>query len=96
MIAAGRPLLLGDFNLTDREPAFADLSAGLWDAHLEVGQGTGSTWRPSRLEFLPLGILRIDHFLGGPRTRPLTVGEDCTPMGSDHCILFGEAAIAGG
>lgn len=96
-IAAGRPVLVvGDYNLTDREPAFDDLSRGLWDAHEEVGIGTGSTWRPSRLEFLAMGILRIDHFLGGPGTRPLDVREDCTPRGSDHCILLGEAAIAGG
>jgi endonuclease/exonuclease/phosphatase (EEP) superfamily protein YafD len=96
-IADGRPVLVvGDYNLTDREPAFEDLSRGLWDAHEEVGLGIGSTWRPSRLEFLPLGVLRIDHFLGGPGTRPLDVREDCTPRGSDHCILLGEAAIAGG
>jgi vancomycin resistance protein VanJ len=97
VIAAGRAVLVvGDYNLTDREPAFEDLSRGLWDAHEEVGLGTGSTWRPSRLEFLPMGVLRIDHFLGGPGTRPLDVREDCTPRGSDHCILLGEAAIAGG
>jgi hypothetical protein len=65
----------------------------LWDAHRDVGQGPGSTWRPSRLEFLPFGILRIDHLLGGPRTRPLSVGEDCTPRGSDHCILMGSIAV---
>jgi endonuclease/exonuclease/phosphatase (EEP) superfamily protein YafD len=93
-IAAGRPLLVvGDYNITDRDPGFADLSAGLWDAHRDVGQGPGSTWRPSRLEFLPFGILRIDHLLGGPRTRPLSVGEDCTPRGSDHCILMGSIAV---
>jgi vancomycin resistance protein VanJ len=93
-IAASRAVIvLGDFNLTDREPAFDDLSRGLWDAHRDVGQGIGSTWRPSRLEFLPVGVLRIDHFLGGPGTRPLSVGEDCAPRGSDHCILIGSAAL---
>jgi len=92
-IAAGHQVIvLGDFNLTDREPGFDDLSRGMWDAHEEVGQGPGSTWRPSRLEFLPIGV-RIDHFLGGPGTRPLSVAEDCTPRRSDHCILVGAAAI---
>jgi endonuclease/exonuclease/phosphatase (EEP) superfamily protein YafD len=95
-IAAARPLfVIGDFNLTDREPAFDDLSRGLWDAHDEVGQGTGSTWRPRPIEFVPFGILRIDHFLGGPGTRPLSVSEDCAPRRSDHCILSGSAAIGG-
>lgn len=93
-IAATQPVIvIGDYNITDREPAYADLAAGLWDAHRDVGQGPGSTWRPSRLEFLPFGILRIDHLLGGPRTRPLSVGEDCTPRGSDHCILMASIAV---
>lgn len=93
-IAAARPVIvLGDFNVTDREPGFGDLSRGLWDAHEEVGQGPGSTWRPSRLEFLPIGVLRIDYFLGGPGTRPMSVTEDCTPRRSDHCILMGATAI---
>jgi endonuclease/exonuclease/phosphatase (EEP) superfamily protein YafD len=92
-LAAGRPLIvLGDFNVTDREPGFDDLSRGLWDAHDEVGQGTGSTWRPQELEFVPFGVLRIDYFLGGPATRPLSVFEDCSPS-SDHCILTGTAAV---
>lgn len=92
-LAIGRPLfVLGDFNVTDREPGFDDLSRGLWDAHHEVGQGTGSTWRPNELEFLPFGILRIDYFLGGPTTRPLSVSQDCSPS-SDHCILTGSATV---
>ncbi len=93
-IADGRAVLLvGDFNLTDREPGYVDLAGGLWDAHREVGQGPGSTWRPSRLEFLPFGILRIDHLFGGPGTRPISIGEDCTPRRTDHCILRGAVAV---
>ena len=92
-LVAERPLIvLGDFNVTDREPGFDDLSRGLWDAHQEVGQGTGSTWRPQELEFMPFGVLRIDYFLGGPATRPLSVFGDCSPS-SDHCILTGTAAV---
>jgi vancomycin resistance protein VanJ len=89
-----RPVIvLGDFNVTDREPAFEDLARGLWDAHEEVGQGIGSTWRPNQIGFLPFGLLRIDHFLGGPGTRPLSIGEECVPS-SDHCILTGVAAVS--
>jgi vancomycin resistance protein VanJ len=92
-LAAGHPLIvLGDYNVTDREPGFDDLSRGLWDAHREVGQGTGSTWRPQELEIAPFGVLRIDYFLGGPATRPLSIFQDCSPS-SDHCILTGTAAV---
>jgi endonuclease/exonuclease/phosphatase (EEP) superfamily protein YafD len=94
-IAAGQRLIvLGDFNVTDREPGFGDLSRGLWDAHEEVGQGTGSTWRPHEIEFVPVGVLRIDYVLGGPGTRPVSITEDCTPGLSDHCSLTAVAALS--
>jgi vancomycin resistance protein VanJ len=87
-----RLVVIGDFNVTDREPAYDDLSKGLLDAHREVGQGTGSTWRPDRMKFLPFGVLRIDYVFGGGGIAPTEVSEDCTPRGTDHCIL--RAAIA--
>lgn len=80
-------VLLGDFNVTDREPAYAKLSAALHDAHRDAGIGTGSTWRPDQLKRLPLGILRIDYVFSSARLRPLSATTDCTPRGSDHCIL---------
>lgn len=93
-LAAGQRLVvIGDFNLTDREPAYGDLVGGLWDAHREVGFGPGATWRPGVVDFLPFGVLRIDHVFGGPRTRPLTIGEDCAPRHSDHCIVRATVAI---
>jgi endonuclease/exonuclease/phosphatase family metal-dependent hydrolase len=88
-----RLVLVGDLNLSEREPAFDDLSAGLWDAHRVVGLGLGSTWRPTRLEFLPFGVLRIDHVLGSPDTRPLAIHVDCSPRASDHCIVTATVAI---
>jgi endonuclease/exonuclease/phosphatase family metal-dependent hydrolase len=88
-----RVILIGDFNVTDREPGYGDLAAGLWDAHREVGQGPGSTWRPNRLEFLPFGVLRIDYVFGGPGTRPLVMREDCSPRFSDHCVITATVAL---
>lgn len=82
-----RVVLVGDFNTTVREPAFAELSAGLVDVHASVGLGPGSTWRPDRLEWLPFGVLRIDHMFAGPGIRPQGISTDCTPRGSDHCIV---------
>lgn len=82
-----RVLLVGDFNVAVREPAYAELAAGLTDVQAAVGLGPGSTWRPDPLEWLPLGMLRIDHLLAGPGLRPLRIATDCTPVSSDHCIV---------
>ncbi len=87
-------LLVGDFNTTVREPAFAELAAGLVDVHAAVGLGPGSTWRPDRLEWLPLGLLRIDHVFAGPGIRPRRISTDCTPRGSDHCIVHAVVEMA--
>lgn len=94
LLADGRPLILaGDFNVTDRELAYRDLSAGLLDAHLEVGLGPGSTWRPDPLKWLPLGIVRIDMAFGGNGARPVSMTADCTPRGSDHCLIQASMAL---
>jgi vancomycin resistance protein VanJ len=90
---AEHQLLLGDFNVTDREPAYRDLAVGLVDAHAEVGQGTGSSWRPARLKHLPLGIVRIDFVFSSPGLRPTSVSTDCTPRGSDHCLIKASLAV---
>jgi vancomycin resistance protein VanJ len=87
-LAAGRDLLvLGDFNTTDREPAYAELSQGLHDAQRVAGVGLGMTWRPQSVEGLPFGLLRIDYLLSSPRFVVLAAGPDCTPRGSDHCLV---------
>jgi endonuclease/exonuclease/phosphatase (EEP) superfamily protein YafD len=92
-IGAGLPvLLIGDMNTTDSEPAFDRLVQGLRDVHAEVGEGTGWTWRPIRLEFLGLGVLRIDHIIVSPAIQPLSIGEACPPVG-DHCLVHAEIAV---
>ena len=88
LLATGLPLVLvGDFNTTDREPAYADLSSGLVDAHVAVGLGPGSTWRPDPLKWLPFGLLRIDMVFTGNGARPIGISPDCAPRGSDHCLV---------
>ena len=94
LLADGQPLILaGDFNVTDREPAYADLAGGLLDAHLEVGLGPGSTWRPDEIKWLPLGVVRIDMAFGGNGVRPVSMAVDCTPRGSDHCLIRASMAL---
>ena len=84
-IAAGHSVIvLGDINTTEREPAYAELSAGLRDAHLDAGVGPGFTWRPSPLSFLPFGLLRIDYVLTTPDLVPTSATVNCS-LPSDHC-----------
>jgi len=89
--AAGRPVIvLGDINTTEREPAYAQLTAGMHDAHLEAGIGPGLTWRPPGLRFLPFGLLRIDYVFASPPFAVTSTFVDCG-LRSDHCRL--EATI---
>jgi vancomycin resistance protein VanJ len=90
----GEPvILLGDFNVTDREPGYGELSVGLVDAHRQAGLGPGSTWRPEVLDFLPFGVLRIDYVLTGGPVQPLHLWVDCITNAGDHCSLTGSLAI---
>lgn len=82
-------LLLGDFNLTERDPAYRDVSAGLTDAHLETGLGSGNTWILSSLRKLNVGLLRIDYLFSSPQVTPLRASVNCALIGSDHCLLRG-------
>lgn len=87
-LAAGdRLLVLGDFNSAPSEPEYRVLTAGLRDTHVEVGEGPGWTWRPSRFTFLPIGFLRIDLQLTAGRMLPSGTSIDCSVAG-DHCRLL--------
>jgi vancomycin resistance protein VanJ len=86
-------LLAGDFNVTEREPAYNELSEGLIDSFLEVGKGAGHTWRHRLLMDRGIGLLRIDYLFAGPGIIPLVAGEDCSPTGSDHCMIRGRFEV---
>jgi vancomycin resistance protein VanJ len=93
-IAAGRRvLLMGDFNVTDREPAGQELARGLRDAH-EVGWGAGASWAPVAFRKRGIALVRIDRIFGGPGTVPTAFRTDCTFYGSDHCVLHATFAVA--
>jgi vancomycin resistance protein VanJ len=94
LIASDGPLLLlGDFNTTDAEPVYRDLTAGLVDLQRAVGWGPGWTWRIDAVKWLPFGLLRIDIVLAGPGVAPVRISPDCTPRGSDHCIVRASVAL---
>ncbi|HYI22213.1 MAG TPA: endonuclease/exonuclease/phosphatase family protein, partial [Candidatus Limnocylindrales bacterium] len=76
----------GDFNVTEREPAYNDVSTGLRDAHLDAGIGFGLTWRPGALRSLPMGLLRIDYIFSTTDLEAVSTHVECT-ANSDHCLL---------
>jgi endonuclease/exonuclease/phosphatase (EEP) superfamily protein YafD len=91
----GDPLIFGgDMNVTEREPAYFELAAGLRDAQRAVGQGFGASWRPHRIAW-PVGFIRIDYLFSDHQLRPLSLTTDCTLRGSDHCLLVGRFTVAG-
>jgi len=95
-LQGGEPLILaGDFNTTEREPAYSDISAGLQDAYRVVGVGGGNTWPALSLWGHDFALLQIDHLFSSPGVVPLNAQVDCTPRGSDHCIVHGGFAIEG-
>lgn len=92
----GEPLLLaGDMNVTEREPAYFDLAAGLRDAHRHAGAGFGASWRPGALR-LPLGLIRIDYIFSDALARAVELRTDCGWRSSDHCLLFGRFELEDG
>lgn len=94
LLAAGGPLLLmGDFNVTDREPAYRELTPGLQDTALRAGTGLGTTWMPPLALGLRFPLLRIDYLLSSPGVRVVHTVVDCAPQGSDHCSLEGQFQI---
>jgi vancomycin resistance protein VanJ len=88
-------LVLGDYNVTEREPAYQTLANGLRDAHLIVGNGSGASWRPERFKELPVGLLRIDYLFSAGGLNPIAVTTDCTPRGGDHCLVMASFAFGG-
>ena len=80
-------LLLGDINTAPTEPEFGRFTAGYLDAHAEVGNGPGWTYRPNAFERLGIGLLRIDVVLAGPGLRPVDESTSCPSVG-DHCAVI--------
>jgi vancomycin resistance protein VanJ len=91
-----RVVLMGDFNVSDREPGAAILVRGLTDAQAAVGWGYGASWAPVAFRRRGIALVRIDRVLSGPGVVPTAVRTDCTWRGSDHCLLRATVAVAPG
>jgi endonuclease/exonuclease/phosphatase (EEP) superfamily protein YafD len=93
-LARGEPvLLIGDFNVTEREAGYRALSAGPVDAQLAAGAGFGPTWKSPFLLRTDFAALRIDYLFSGPGLLPLEATTDCRAAGSDHCLLSARYAL---
>ena len=80
-------VLMGDFNTTEREPAYMSLSQGLLhDSHLDAGLGPGFSWRPRPLTILPFGLIRIDYIFASAGFVTQATMLDCS-VPSDHCLI---------
>jgi endonuclease/exonuclease/phosphatase family metal-dependent hydrolase len=84
-------VVLGDFNTTERERAYGVISNGLRDAHIDAGVGPGLSWRPPPIDFVPIGMLRIDYVFSTPDLQPTSATVDCS-LPSDHCRVDVELA----
>ena len=94
LVNGERLLVVGDYNTSPSEASYAVLTKGLRDTAVQVGEGPQWTWRPSRIDFLPLGFLRIDLQLTAGAIVPVSTSTDCSLAG-DHCRLFGDYQING-
>ena len=77
-------VVVGDFNMTERERGYDLISSGLRDSHLDAGTGPGLTWRPEPFQLVPFGMLRIDYVFSTPDLKATSSTVDCTSL-SDHC-----------
>lgn len=77
---SGRVILAGDFNLVERELAYAAMTA-LTDA------ARGLTWRPLAHGWLP-PLLRLDYVLIGNGLVGVGADTACELSASDHCPVW--------
>jgi endonuclease/exonuclease/phosphatase (EEP) superfamily protein YafD len=89
----GPLLMLGDFNVSDRQPTYRWLRRELRDAYREAGWGLGYTFPALSFEGAPdLAIIRIDYVLHDPSVRARAVHTGTTP-GSDHHYVVADLLL---
>lgn len=93
----GPLVVLGDFNLSDREQPYTAFAARLHDAHAETAWGLGATFPTNttlgRLP-IPFPLVRIDYIWSGGGITPLRAHTACNSPGSDHCMVIADLHIA--
>ena len=90
---AGSLIVLGDFNLSDRQPFYRQLRRTLLDAHAEAGWGLGLSFPALAFEGLPdLSLVRIDYIMHDRSLTARSARTGITP-GSDHRHVVADLAL---
>ena len=90
---AGSLIVLGDFNLGDRQPMYRQLRRTLLDAHAESGWGLGLSFPSLSFEGLPdVSLVRIDYILHDRSLTARSARTGVTP-GSDHRHVVADLAL---
>lgn len=89
----GSLIVLGDFNVGDRQPLYRELRRSLLDAHAEAGWGLGHSFPNLAFEGLPdLSLVRIDYILHD-RSLTARMARTGTTPGSDHRHVVADLAL---
>jgi len=89
----GSTIVLGDFNVGDRQPFYRELRRTLQDAHAEAGWGLGLSFPALTFEGLPdLSLVRIDYILHDRSLTARSARTGITP-GSDHRHVVADLAL---
>lgn len=92
----GPVLVVGDFNLSDREPMYQAFAARMHDAFRETHWGFGFTF-PIHGHFgpvdVPFPLVRIDYVWSAGGIMPVATQLNCTDIGSDHCMLVADLHV---
>jgi endonuclease/exonuclease/phosphatase (EEP) superfamily protein YafD len=83
-------VVMGDFNIGDRQPNYQKLRAYLTDAFTQVGWGFGLTYPVNRLTHFP--VVRIDYVWHNPQWRAKQIRHGQAP-GSDHKYTVAELQL---
>ena len=92
--ATGPLVVLGDFNLSDREWRYNDLDARLTDVFRTTARGFGFTYpNYTRVRGVPVPpLVRIDYVWVGGGVVPINAKVVCEG-GSDHCMVVAELGV---
>ena len=89
----GSLIVLGDFNVGDRQPLYRELRRTLLDAHAEAGWGLGYSFPSLAFEGLPnISLVRIDYILHDRSLAARSARTGTTP-GSDHRHVVADLAL---
>jgi vancomycin resistance protein VanJ len=93
---SGGLIMMGDFNIGDREPGYALLASELHDAFAETGWGFGFTF-PNHKRMgpitIPIPLVRIDYIWTGGSVVPVASHVNCDAGGSDHCMVVADLRL---